>query len=131
MIVRPSCSVSKPSSTTRRGLTLIELVVVMTILIALAGLLIPMLPSLLTRAHTSTCSTNMGETCRRSRPTQQLYQGYPSDWDALTDGKTVVNYLAGGQAVATWPIGQGAGAGNGEVTPITLTTPMVKSSLPC
>src|SRR5208282_5533765 len=50
-----------PRTPQRPGLTLIELIVVMMILIALAGLLIPMLPGMLTRAHTSTCSTNIGE----------------------------------------------------------------------
>ena len=45
----------------RRGLTLMELVVVMVILIALAGILLPLFPSMLTRAHTSTSATNMSE----------------------------------------------------------------------
>jgi prepilin-type N-terminal cleavage/methylation domain-containing protein len=113
----------------RRGLTLIELVVVLTILIALAGLLVPMLPSMLTRAHTSSCSTNMGETTKAINLYQALYSGYPSTWDALTDGQgTLINYLAGsnsGTAPAnpTWPPGQGNGMANGEVTLITLANP--------
>jgi type II secretory pathway pseudopilin PulG len=38
-----------------------ELVVVMVILIALAGILLPLFPTLLTKAHTSTAATNMSE----------------------------------------------------------------------
>jgi type II secretory pathway pseudopilin PulG len=45
----------------RRGLTLMELVVVMVILIALAGILLPLFPSILTRGHTSSAATNMAE----------------------------------------------------------------------
>ena len=70
----------------RKGLTLIELVVVMTILIALAGLLIPTFSAMLTRGHTSTCSTNIGEVCKALQQYQQLYGGYPSNMDALSDG---------------------------------------------
>ncbi|HEX4131050.1 MAG TPA: prepilin-type N-terminal cleavage/methylation domain-containing protein [Pirellulales bacterium] len=45
----------------RCGLTLMELVVVMVILVALAGILLPLFPSMLTRAHTSSAATNMTE----------------------------------------------------------------------
>ena len=83
----------------RHGLTLIELVVVLTILIALAGLLVPMLPSMLTRAHTSTCSTNMGECIRAITDYQALYSTYPNNWDALGDGTTIINYFADGTAM--------------------------------
>ena len=107
-------------ATRRQALTLIELIVVMMILIALAGLLVPMLPSMLTRAHTSTCSTNMAECCKAITTYQALYQSYPNNWDALTDGTTMINYLAG-SGLNGWPPGQGNGAGNGEVTQITLT----------
>ena len=83
----------------RKALTLIELVVVMTILIALAGLLIPTFAAMLTRGHTSTCSTNIGEVCKAIQQYQQLYGGYPSNMDALSDGTNVINYLANGAAL--------------------------------
>ena len=38
----------------RSGLTLMELVVVLVILVALAGILVPILPSMIERAHRST-----------------------------------------------------------------------------
>lgn len=107
----------------RRGLTLIELIVVMVILIALAGLLVPMLPSMLTRAHTSSSATNMGECTRAITDYQSLYSAYPNNWDALGDGTTMINYLAGGAAM---PPGTASGSttgtqGNGELQPLTLT----------
>lgn len=54
----------------RAGLSLMELVVVMAILIALAGLVVAILPSMLTRAHTSTHAANIAEIVRN----MQLYQ---------------------------------------------------------
>jgi len=45
----------------RQGLTLLELVVVMVILVALAGILVPMLPSMLGRAHAVNHSANVSE----------------------------------------------------------------------
>jgi prepilin-type N-terminal cleavage/methylation domain-containing protein len=109
----------------RRGLTLIELLVVLMILIALAGLLAPMLPSMLTRAHTSTCATNMSQTGQAILQFQSLYSQYPNNWDALGDGSTgIITYFAGGSAM---PAGTASGStvpgvgGNGELNPITLT----------
>ncbi|MEM1210697.1 MAG: type II secretion system protein [Planctomycetota bacterium] len=43
----------------RRGLTLIELVVVLTILIALGSLLVPVIGNALNRSHVSTCAQNI------------------------------------------------------------------------
>jgi len=80
----------------RQGLTLIELVVVMTILIALAGLLLPTFSGMLTRAKASACATNLPETEKSVEEYQQLYGRYPSNLDALTDGTNLINYFAGG-----------------------------------
>lgn len=108
-------------STRRAGLTLIELVVVMTILIALAGLLIPMLPGMLTRAHTSTCSTNIGEVAKSIQEYNMLYGAYPNNMDALSDGKTLINYLANGAALPASQGGPGTNQGAGQVTGISPT----------
>lgn len=48
----------------RRGLTLMELLVVLVILIALAGIVIPQLPSMLGRAETSSGATSQTETIK-------------------------------------------------------------------
>lgn len=45
----------------QRGLTLIELVVVLTILVALGGLLVPVIGNALTRSHVATCASNFSE----------------------------------------------------------------------
>lgn len=45
----------------RKGLTLLELVVVLTILVALGGILVPVLGNFLARSHVATCSTNIPE----------------------------------------------------------------------
>ncbi len=113
----------------RKALTLIELVVVMTILIALAGLLIPTFAAMLTRGHTSTCSTNIGEVCKAIQQYQQLYGGYPSNMDALSDGTNVINYLANGAALPVSNGGPGtlATEGGGQITGITLTANEVQA----
>ena len=43
------------------GLTLIELLVVLAVLIALAGIVVPQLPNMLTRSHSAAASTNIPE----------------------------------------------------------------------
>ena len=103
----------------RRGLTLIELVVVMTILIALAGLLVPTFSSMLTRGHVSTCATNIPETNKVVQEYQQLYGRYPNNLDALTDGTNLINYFAGGVLDPT--NGGTATMAGGEITTYTLT----------
>ena len=107
--------------TRRPGLTLIELIVVLMILIALAGILIPMLPGMLGRAHNSTCATNIGETTRAIITYQQLYSQYPNNWDALGDGTKIIDYFANGAALPASQGGPGTNPGNGELTALTLT----------
>lgn len=80
----------------RHGLTLLELVVVMAILAALAGILVPLFPNLIYKAHTSTGATNLGEIAKAV----QLYaanngNNYPSNFDSLvTTGSTATTGLA-------------------------------------
>jgi type II secretory pathway pseudopilin PulG len=121
MQLNPSIPLASRAAS-RRGLTLIELIVVLMILIALAGILIPMLPSMLTRAHTSTSATNLGETARAIITYQQLFQSYPNNWDALTDssGKPI-DYFANGSALPPSAGGPGTLPGNGEITALTLS----------
>lgn len=47
--------------THRRGLTLIELVVVLTILVALGAIIVPVIGNAITRSHLATCLTNFPE----------------------------------------------------------------------
>jgi len=69
----------------RAGLTLIELVVVMVILAAVAGIVLPLLPSMVSRAHTSTGATNVGEVAKAIQTHEALYSAYPTNFDSLID----------------------------------------------
>ena len=80
----------------RKGLTLIELIVVLVVLIGLAGIIIPMLPNMITRTHTSAAATNIPEINKAVQTYEGLFNSYPDGWDALTDGTNVVDYLPGG-----------------------------------
>src|SRR5262245_31586503 len=93
-------NVQSRSAAARRGLTLLELVVVLVILIGLAGILVPMLPSMLGRTETASGATNHVEIGKWIQTYEQLYQGYPKDWDALTDGTVKIAYVRGGGGVA-------------------------------
>ena len=46
---------------TRNGLTLIELIVVLVILVGLGGLLVPTISNALSRTHVATCATTYPE----------------------------------------------------------------------
>jgi type II secretory pathway pseudopilin PulG len=80
----------------RPGLTLMELIVVLMILVAIAGILIPMFPSMLTRAHVAAHTSNVTEATKVILSYQALNNGFPDQWDSLTDGKALIDYLAGG-----------------------------------
>jgi prepilin-type N-terminal cleavage/methylation domain-containing protein len=79
----------------RRGLTLMELVVVMTVLAALSAILIPMFPNLLRRAHKVTDATQSSEVAKAIQLYQGLYISYPGEWDLMTlaTGTTAPTYL--------------------------------------
>jgi prepilin-type N-terminal cleavage/methylation domain-containing protein len=81
--------------TNNKGLTLIELLVVLVILIALAGILIPQLPNMLTRAHTAAASTNIPEANKRIQEFEQIYFKQPANFDNLVNGAALVDYLPG------------------------------------
>jgi prepilin-type N-terminal cleavage/methylation domain-containing protein len=79
----------------RRGLTLMELVVVMVILAAVAGIVLPLLPNMVTRAHTSTGATNISEVAKAIQTHQATHLTYPNFFDSLTTGPGVATYLPG------------------------------------
>ena len=65
-----------------RGLTLIELVVVLMVLIALAGVLLPQFSGMLNRTHTSAASTNFSEINKAITMYQiKTLMGYPNKLD--------------------------------------------------
>lgn len=66
-----------------KGLTLLELVVVMAILIALAAILVPLLPELLGKANQSAAVTNLSELEKAIPSFRAIYGRYPNYFDSL------------------------------------------------
>jgi len=78
----------------RRGLTLLELVVVIAILAALAGILVPLLPNVIFKAHASAGATNLGEIAKAV----QLFNvengnSYPNQLDNLANSSGLLSYV--------------------------------------
>lgn len=77
-----------------RGLTLLELVIVMTIIVAIAGVAVAMFPRLLTRAHVSSCAANIPELLKAIQMYESVsLDGYPDRMDTLCVGDALANYL--------------------------------------
>jgi hypothetical protein len=76
--------------THKSGLTLLELVIVLTIIVAIAGVAVAMFPRLLTRAHVASCSANLPELFKAIQTYDAIsMNGYPDRVDTM-----VVNSLA-------------------------------------
>ena len=73
-------------TTAKRGFTLIELVVVLMVLIALAGILLPQFSGIITRTHTAAGSTNLSEINKAVTLYQvKTLKGYPDKLDVPLD----------------------------------------------
>jgi len=89
----------------QRGLTLIELVVVLAILVALAGLIVANFPGVITRAHTATCATHVADVNKIMQYSYTTTLAYPSGFDSLLDSGTDTLFdKLPGHAVGT-PVG--------------------------
>jgi len=115
----------------RRGLTLMELVIVMVVLIGLAGMVVPMLPSMVTRAHTSSHATNVGEIIKLVETFSALNNSYPDNLDNLVatgGGSGALNPNlpgAGTAGVLTQPTAGWTTPCGGEVIAGVLTAPQI------
>lgn len=69
----------------RRGLTLIELIVVLTILVAVAGLTVPIFPGLLDRTGHATGAANMADVDNMLSQFYATNLAYPDRFDSLID----------------------------------------------
>ena len=67
----------------RRGLTLLELVVVLAILVAIGGLVVPLLGNYLHRANIASCAVNIPEMDKWIQTYTNLYAAYPDRMDNL------------------------------------------------
>src|SRR5581483_6715007 len=107
----------------RRGLSLMELVVVLFVLVALAGIVIPLLPNMVTKTQSATMATNISELNRAIQMYQANTGYFPDQWDALTDGTTIIDYMPNGESSG----GTAATQVGGQLTQGTLTTEEVKA----
>ena len=80
-------SVSTPNlrrrNLNRRGLTLIELVVVLTILTALGGILVPVIGNMIARTHFAKCAVTIPDITRNITRSFAADLTYPDRWDSL------------------------------------------------
>lgn len=81
----------------RRGLTLIELVIVIAILTVLGGLVVRTLPNLLKRTHLSKCSDTIAALNKTWGESYALNTRYPDRYDSLlaTDGSAFTKLTPG------------------------------------
>jgi len=74
----------------------LELVVVLTILVAIAGILVPLLPNFLHRANVASCVTNISELDKLIQTQQNLNAAYPDHMDNLVIGSGLATYALTG-----------------------------------
>ncbi|MBX3422184.1 MAG: prepilin-type N-terminal cleavage/methylation domain-containing protein [Pirellulaceae bacterium] len=67
----------------RRAFTLIELIVVLTILVGLAGILIPTVTNMVGRTNRSTTAANISEISGAIQRFEAIYVEYPDNFDSL------------------------------------------------
>jgi len=84
-----SSLVSGARRPSRQGLTLLELVVVLTILVALGGILVPVLGNFLTRSHVATCATNINELSKSVLQFNAEKGAYPDRWQTGIAGVNI------------------------------------------
>jgi len=92
------------------GFTLMELVVVMAILVALAAILIPILPEFVGKANQSAAASNMSELEKFIMTFRATYSRNPNHFDSLmTEGGLARSALvpSGGGALATFSLTSG------------------------
>ncbi|MEZ6089588.1 MAG: prepilin-type N-terminal cleavage/methylation domain-containing protein [Pirellulaceae bacterium] len=106
-----------PITYRRRGLTLLELIVVMTVLAATAAIVLPLLPNLLRRAHKVTDATQTAEMSKAIQTHHAAYLSYPDQWDLMTE--------AGGALPDFIPADDGAPFGGAQID--TLSEDEVKA----
>jgi len=93
--------------TVRSGLSLLELLVVLTILIALGGIVVSTLPGMLKRTQVATAASNIPEIDATVRRTSMLSQGKIGNrFDALVAGSdsldgNIPSYIGGAEAFET------------------------------
>lgn len=81
------------NSALQRGLTLIELAVVLAILVALSTLMIPYVSNFIGKSEVATSNYNSSAVLNALQQYYAQYQAYPNNLDLLSDGTMPVEYL--------------------------------------
>ncbi|MEM8667464.1 MAG: type II secretion system protein [Planctomycetota bacterium] len=112
-----SARISRPKQS-QRGLTLIELIVVLVILVGLGGLLVPTISNALTRTHVSTCASSFPEVHQMMQRVQIEFGSFGTDFDSgiYTGGTDPVN-----NSTTTFTATGGGANGTGLLATDTLT----------
>lgn len=115
----------RPQVRRRKGLTLMELVVVLTILVGLAAILVPLFPNLLRRTHKATDATQSAEVAKAVQLYQAMYLSYPDQFDLMLTGAGVApDYIPSDGGVPS----AGGQPFGGAAIPGTLSTNEVAAS---
>ncbi|WOO39499.1 prepilin-type N-terminal cleavage/methylation domain-containing protein [Rubellicoccus peritrichatus] len=108
----------------RKGLTLVELLVVLVILVAVGGLLVPTISSSLSRSHVATCATSFPEVHNMVQRALLESSSLGTDFDSgiYTGGTDPVN-----NSTTTFTATEGGANGTGALTTDALTAGEVVS----
>jgi prepilin-type N-terminal cleavage/methylation domain-containing protein len=89
--------------TNRHAFTLIELIVVLTILVGLAGILIPAVTNMIGRTSRSSSAVNIAEISSAIQRYEAIYLSYPNNFDSLMQDLigTDLNTLSSGLGATT------------------------------
>ncbi|MEM9301697.1 MAG: type II secretion system protein [Pseudomonadota bacterium] len=104
------------------GLTLIELVVVLTILVAVGGILVPVIGNALTRSHVATCASNFSEVSKMLISANATLGQFGDNW---TTGVFGAGAGAGEPVNNSAANTAGGGGGAGTLTVGNLTADQV------
>jgi prepilin-type N-terminal cleavage/methylation domain-containing protein len=105
----------------RRAFTLVELIVVLTILVGLAGVLIPAVTDMISRTNRSTSAANISEVAGAIQRYDAQYMSYPNNFDSLMMD-VASGGLAGGDDLDTLTTELGTASADVTLTAETVAT---------
>ncbi len=79
----------------RKGLTLLELLLVLVVLIATSGILVAVFPNILGLSHSASSSANIEAVTRQLENHKAMFGGYPDSLDLLIDDADTLVELGG------------------------------------
>ncbi len=106
----------------RHAFTLVELIVVLTILVGLAGVLIPAVTDMIARTNRSTSAINIAEVAGAIQRYDAQYMSYPNNFDSLMMDDGLSGGLAAGLDLNTLTTALGAASADVTLTTETIAT---------